>query len=152
MSKFRYRMQNILNIKQSLENQAKMQYSEAASNLRSEEEKLLMLRNKKASYEEEAARLLTDSLKIREINENNRAILFGEEEIKEQIKAVASAERALERARVKMTEAMRERKTQEKLKERAFEEFLLEVKAAEGKEIDELTSYTYGRRIEDEGK
>ena len=38
---------------------------------------------------------------------------------------------------------MVERKTQEKLREKAFEEFKQELAYAEGKEIDELVSYTY---------
>ena len=46
-----------------------------------------------------------------------------------------------------MTGFMQERKTHEKLKEKAFEQFLQEEKQRESKEIDELTSYTYGQRI-----
>ena len=34
----------------------------------------------------------------------------------------------------------------EKLKERAFEDFLRELSAQEAKEVDELTSYTYGQK------
>lgn len=34
----------------------------------------------------------------------------------------------------------------EKLKEKALDQFLQEEKAAEGKIVDELTSYTYGQR------
>ena len=39
-----------------------------------------------------------------------------------------------------------ERKTHEKLKEKAFQQFLMEEKKQESKEIDQLTSYTYGQR------
>ena len=39
-----------------------------------------------------------------------------------------------------------ERKTHETLKEKDFDAFLMEEKRQEGKEIDELTSYTYGQR------
>ena len=42
--------------------------------------------------------------------------------------------------------AMQESKTQEKLKEKAFEEFIHEENAREAKEVDELTSYTHGRK------
>ena len=57
-----------------------------------------------------------------------------------------SAERQLEEARLKLQNAMQESKTQEKLKEKAFEEFVHEENAREAKEIDELTSYTHGRK------
>lgn len=41
---------------------------------------------------------------------------------------------------------MKERKTYEKLKERAFEEFKLELNAAEQKEVDELVSFRHAAR------
>jgi flagellar FliJ protein len=43
---------------------------------------------------------------------------------------------------------MVERKAQEKLREKAFDEFKLEVAAQEGKEIDQLVSFTYHDRQE----
>lgn len=150
MSRFRYRMQNILNIKSSLESQAKMQYAAANAKLREEEEKLQALKDKRLSYETYARSLRQETLHIQEINETGRAILYVDEEIKQQEKEVSYARRGVEKAREKMTQAMQERKTQERLKEKAFEAFLLEEKAKESKEIDELTSYTYGQRISGE--
>ena len=44
-----------------------------------------------------------------------------------------------------------ERKTHEALRDKAFEQFLEEEKKNEGKEVDELTSYTYGQRARKEG-
>ena len=41
---------------------------------------------------------------------------------------------------------MQESKTQEKLREKAFEQFVKEENKRESKEIDELVSYTYGRK------
>lgn len=61
---------------------------------------------------------------------------------------VKKAEKAVEAAREKLTIVMQERKMHEKLKEHAFEEFLMQEKKQEGKEVDELTSYTYGQRIQ----
>ena len=52
----------------------------------------------------------------------------------------------VEQARAKLQEVMQDRKMHEKLKEKAFEQFMGEEKAAEGKAVDELTSYTYGQR------
>ncbi len=147
MAKFKYRMQNILNIKVSMERQARMQYAAANMKLREEEEKLESIRRKKADYEAEAKRLLSEKLDVREIMFNNQAILMTEEEIKAQIIQVHTAQLNVERAREKMTQIMQERKTHERLREKAFEQFLMEIKQQESKEIDELTSYTYGQRI-----
>ena len=69
-----------------------------------------------------------------------------DEYIREQEKRVQKAQELLERARVRLQEVMMERKTHEKLREKAFEEFLQEESRRESKEIDELTSYTYGQK------
>lgn len=147
MAKFKYRMQNILNIKLSMERQARMQYAAANMKLREEEEKLEAFRQRKADYEAEAKRLLAEKLDVREIMFNNQAIMMSEEDIKAQVIQVHTAQLNVERAREKMTQVMQERKTHELLKEKAFEQFLQELKQQESKEIDELTSYTYGQRI-----
>ena len=147
MAKFKYRMQNILNIKISMEEQAKLQYAQANRRLMEEEEKLELLRKKKEQYELHAKELLSENLNILDITENNRAIQMTGEEIKAQILQVKRAEEVAEKARQRMTGFMQERKTHEKLKEKAFEQFLQEEKQRESKEIDELTSYTYGQRI-----
>ena len=65
---------------------------------------------------------------------------------------VEMAERKLEEARERLTEVMMERKTHETLKEKAFQIFLMEEKRQESKEIDQLTSYTYGQRISEESR
>ena len=80
------------------------------------------------------------------IEENRTAIQRMEDYIAEQRLRVAAAEKNLEQARIRLTEVMMERKTHETLKEKAFDAFLMEEKRQEGKEIDELTSYTYGQR------
>jgi len=58
---------------------------------------------------------------------------------------IHAAERKVEQKKKVMVDLMKERKTHEILKERAFEQFLLDEKAEESKQIDQLTSYTYGR-------
>lgn len=151
MAKFRYRMQNVLNIKLSMERQAKQQYAEANAKLREEEEKLNVLLRRKFEYEQKARELLKDSLNVREISQNNEAIKRMEEFIIQQRRAVQTALKNVEKARQKMTEVMQERKTHERLREKAFDEFLVEEKQHESKEIDELVSYTYGQRLRETG-
>ena len=151
MAKFRYRMQNVLNIKLSMERQAKQQYAEANAKLREEEEKLNVLLRRKFEYEQKARELLKDSLNMREISQNNEAITRMEEFIIQQRRAVQTALKNVEKARQKMTEVMQERKTHERLREKAFDEFLVEEKQHESKEIDELVSYTYGQRLRETG-
>ncbi|MBQ8591444.1 MAG: flagellar export protein FliJ [Lachnospiraceae bacterium] len=148
MSKFIYRMQNVLNIKNKLEAQAKQEYSAARAALNEEEDKLERLYKRKADYEEEARTLMSSKLDVHKINENNAAIMTMQNFIALQQDEVRRAELMLERARQKLEEVMKERKAQEILRDNAFEQFLQEEKAQESKEIDELVSYQYGQKIQ----
>lgn len=146
MAKFQYRMQSILNIKLKMEEQAKMQFAQAQAKLNEEEAKLQALKDRKSVYEAELKRLLLEKLDLLKIEEMQNAVMRMEEFIVLQQREVDKASRALEREREKLTEVMVERKSHEKLKENAFEQFMQELNSAEGKEIDELTSYTYGQK------
>ncbi len=147
MARFRYSMQNILNIKLKLETQAKQEFSAAKAALDEEEERLQALVDRKCGYEQEAGKLLAGKLDLRKIEENKAAIRCMEDYIELQQFNVRKAEKKLEEATEKLKQVRIERKTHETLKDKAFEAFLMEEKRQESKEIDQLTSYTYGQRI-----
>ena len=146
MARFVYRMQSILNIKIQIENQAKMEFGQAQRRLLEEEERLEGLYNRKEFYLEEGRKLRMDSLKVLSLRDNEYAVARMEEYIEAQKEAVRNAELQVEEARQKLQEVMTERKAQERLREKAFEQFMQEENAREGKEVDELTSYTYGQK------
>ena len=150
MARFVYRMQNILNIKYKLEDQAKTEFMLANQVLREEEEKLQTLEIRKKGYEDAVRNLLQNQLQVDRIKENQEAIVRMEEFIRTQIIKVEEAARQVEIKAAKLTELMQEREAQEKLKEKAFEAFLQEEHAKESKEIDELVSFTYGRKQREE--
>ena len=150
MSKFIYRMQNILNIKYKLEEQAKTEFMLANQRLQEEEAKLQQLEQRKAGYEETVRQLLKKELQVDRIKENQEAIARMSEFIIEQMACVKEAQYQVDVAAAKLTELRKERKAQEKLKEKAFENFRQEENARESKEIDELVSFTYGRRQREE--
>ena len=145
MAKFVYRMQNILDIKIKLENQAKLAYSVANARLRDEQEKLQAIILRRAGYEGQARGLVKGDLDIQAIRECRRAIDVMKSMQRLQAMNVHAAERNVELARNELNAVMIERKSHEKLKERAFEEFKQELAHAEGREIDELVSYTHHR-------
>ena len=146
MARFRYSMQSILNIKLKMETQAKQEFSAARAALDEEVRRMAELVARKAMYEAESTRLLSGTLDVKKIEENKTAILCMEDYIVKQQGQIAIAERKLEKARQNLQEVMTERKTHETLRDKAFEEFLADEKKQEGKEVDELTSYTYGQR------
>lgn len=147
MSRFIYRMQNILEIKEKMEEQAKNEFAAANVRVMEEEELLQTFVDKRVRLEEAGKELLlADRLSILDIDENKKLVAHAREQIRAQTIQVRMAHKILEEKRQHMQAAMQERKTQEILKEKAFDEFLMEEKAAEGKEIDELTSYTHGQK------
>lgn len=146
MTKFRYRMQSILEIKKKLEEQAKNEFAAARAALNEEEDKLEQLKKRKEAYEDEGRALQENTLNIMDIIENKEALLRMDEFIADQRLNVKRAQDRMEGARLALQTAMQESKTQEKLREKAFEQFVKEENARESKEIDELVSYTYGRK------
>ena len=150
MAKFTYRMQGILNIQYQLEDQAKMELGRVQMRLMEEEEKLQELFDRKEAYLEEGRKMRSDTVHVDELRDNRNAVLIMDEMIGEQKEQVALAEKDVEAARLKLQGIMQERKMHEKLKEKAFEQFIYEENAAEGKAVDELTSYTYGQRGKEE--
>lgn len=145
MAKFVYRMQNILDIKNKLETQAKTAYAAAGQVLRQEEAKLAGLYQDITDYQERIRGCKEQTLNIQELKWCHEAIEIKKLQVEQQKAAVSKAERNLELARIRLNEVMVERKTHEKLKEKAFEEFKKELEDAEKKEIDELVSYTYNK-------
>lgn len=149
MARFRYRMQGILDIKLKMETQARQEFAQAKLLLDKEEEQLELLKERKRMYEEQAAGLLKGRLDVLEIVANNESILHTEEAIAEQEVQVQAARERMEEVREKLKNVMQERKVHETLKDKAFEEFQMEEKQQESKEIDELTSYIYGQKLLD---
>ncbi len=146
MAKFKYRMQNILDIKQKLEEAAKMEFAEANARVLEEEEKLSVLHGRRRTYEAEGKQLRKQQMHVPDIQHNIQALDVLRDMIKEQMKEVERAKRFQEEKRLALQNAMQERKTQEKLYENAFAEFMQEENAREGREVDELTSYKYGAK------
>jgi flagellar FliJ protein len=143
-------MENILNIKYKMEEQAKQEYMTVRMRLNEAEEELHNLENRKAGYFELYRQLVSEKLKLLEIEQCKEAIILMDDYIAAQKQVIRSIETELEAAVNKMNIAMQERKIHEKLKENQFEVFLQELNQEEMKEIDQLVSYQYNDTSEKE--
>ena len=143
MAKFKYRMQNILDIKMKLESQAKIAYSVANQKYLEEQKKLQEILVRRAGYEKALKESMMGVIDVRKVTHAREDVNTMKTLMRRQMTEVHKAERALEEARKALNEVIKERKTHEKLKEKAFEQFKEELKAEESKEIDQLVSYTY---------
>ena len=145
MARFIFPLQNILNMKEKLEEQAKNEYSQANMRLHEAEDEEERLRQREADAEEDLKNILAESLDVMEIKKKEDAVEILKVYVKEQHLVVIQRARDVEIAREKLNDAMKERKTFEKLREHAFEDFVKEQNLAEQKEVDELVSYRHGR-------
>ncbi len=149
MAKFVYRMQNILNIKYKLENQAKSEYAMANGILNQEQLKLEAIYDDINKCEEKIRELNSGEFNILEMRKCGEAVEYKKNQAELQKIVIERAQKRVERAREKLKEVMIERKTHEKLKEKAYDEFLEELSAQEDKEIDELVSFQFANRDEE---
>ena len=143
-------MKNILELKEKLEEQEKNNFASRRAALTEEEDKMDAVLAKRDAIVEEGKALRLTTIDINKIRENQRAREYVEEAVKQQRVKVRIAEKNLDAARVKMQAAMQDRKIHEKMREKAFERFVEEQNAEEVKEIDQLTSYVYGTKEEDD--
>lgn len=150
MARFIYQMQNILDIKYKLEEQAKQNYMSVKARLNEALDYMEQLQKRHADYMSQYTMLVSSNLDIVEIENCKNAILVMETYMNEQQLVINKIEMELEQAASEMNEAMKERKIHEKLRENQFEIFKQELNQEEMKEIDELVSYQYnGSNSED---
>ena len=143
MSKFKYRMQNILDIKRKLESQARVAFSQANLRYSQEQDKLQKLILERVKYEDELKELLLGNLDVIAVQRARENVNTMKNMVRRQMMEVHKAQMTLEAARKELGVVIQERKTQEILRDKEFEEFKKELLRQESKEIDELVSYTY---------
>lgn len=146
MAKFVFPMQNILNMKEKLEEQEKNNYSQANTRWQEALAKLHKLEERLSAEKVKLQKEMSSSLNVMKIRQREEGIEVIRMYVRQQVLEVKQCEKDVEIARERLNEAMKERKTFEKLREKAFETFRQEENKREQKEVDELVSYRYGVR------
>jgi flagellar FliJ protein len=147
---FRYSMQNVLDVKIKLEDQARTAFSQAQMRVNEANEVLEGIRMRLGGYEELKRQLMLERLDVLKLNQCENAITSLKYQEQQQMKKIAALNAVLDNARRNLNQAMIDRKTHEKLKENEFEEFKIELNNQEKKEIDELVSFTHNRAGEED--
>lgn len=146
MSRFRFSMENILTIKEKLEEQAKNEYAQANARLLREQDQLNILDRRCEGARQDLRKKLQETLSMKEIRRKEEAVEVLKFYVMQQQLVVLRCEKEVEVAREKLSEAMKERKIFEKLREKAYEKFVQEESKKEQREVDELMSYKHGVR------
>ena len=144
MARFIFSMQNILNMKEKLEEQAKNNFAQANRSLQEALFQQKQCENRLEAGKQALKEAMLENLKVGQIRRKEDDVEIFRMYLRQQILVVKQKEKEVEVARQHLNEAMKERKTFEKLKEKAFEKFVAEENQKELKEVDELVSYRYG--------
>lgn len=144
MARFIFSMQNILNMKEKLEDQAKNDFAHANLRLQEAIAEREALEQRLDAEKQKLQQDISAALDIGRIRQRENAVEIFRMYVRQQTLVVLQREKEVEVAREHLNEAMKERKTFEKLREKAFDAFLEEEKQREQKEVDELVSYRYG--------
>ncbi|NLK20759.1 MAG: flagellar export protein FliJ [Epulopiscium sp.] len=152
MGRFQFRLDNILNIREKLEDKKKQEYGEASTSFQNEKEIKHQLINKTDNIFCGMRDMLENKITPREVLYYNQYIGFLKERIIEQNKKVEDAARHMENKRCELLEVVKQRKMLESLKEKQKAAFLEEVNKSEQKIIDEIISFKSQNRLRDRGK
>lgn len=146
MSKFVFRLQSFLNIKEKLEEQKKTEYGKAVVKL---EEAKLVLQNIFDTKKNTIICMqnsINTSINSNELQNFNTYLSFLDKEVVRQNEVIELEQKNVENARLQLVEAMKQRKMIETLKEKEKEEFFKEELKKEQKMIDELVSFKYNNQ------
>ncbi len=146
MKGFKFRLDSLLNVKEKLEQQAKIAYGEEVSKLNNEKKKLDDLYINKEENTQKQRESFTGVIDIFSFEQYRNYATKLDEMILNQIQAIKVQEIKTEEAREKLAEIVKERKALEKLKEKELEQYKKDVQLAEDKLVDELVTYKFGTR------
>lgn len=145
--KFKFKLENILKLKQKKEDEEKEKLAQLFRKLEEEEEKLRKLQKEKAdavAYIKKKKSL--GSLDIDELKMYQLHLEALEEKIENQKFYVEQAKKEVEKQRQVLIEATQERKTYDKLKEKQKTEFDKAAELEERKFIDEIATMRHARK------
>jgi len=146
MPKFKFRLQGYLGLKEKMEDQRKLEYGQAMTELERERDKLRTLEIQRADTLSSFREGINSDVKPLVAGFHNSFLTWLKEAISRQIENVKKAEAEAERRRVILAEAMKERKMLETLKEKHYENFVREQNIEEQKIVDEIVSFRHGKR------
>lgn len=143
MSKFVFRLDNILRLKEKVEEQEKINFGNAQAVLNEAIDLYEELLERKDGAEDNLRAMLNNSASVLDIRQAENGVSIIKMYCRTQLMKVRQEEKNVEEARIKLEDAMTQRKIYEKLKENEFERYKQEMQKKEGLEIDELVSYKY---------
>ncbi len=146
MAKFVFPLNSILNIKEKLEDQKRLEFGRAVSRFEQEKQKKILLIKEKEYYISFFRSSIEKGINPNELLNCNDYIEIIKQKIVMQQKAIEKAEQYVNETRQELVEASKQKKMYAILKENKLGEFLKEEKITEQKLVDEIVSYKFNNR------
>jgi flagellar FliJ protein len=150
MKPFVFRWQRMLQLVGGFERDRRNALAAAVGNLNRAEAELASMRASLEELKSKRHKLLERGVDIREIQDNYYGEVGFDLRIELQQKNIEQLEEIADKRRDELTERMRERKTYQKLRGRAFDEYTVEAKREENREVDDIASIAFRRASADE--
>lgn len=147
MAKFAFKLQSILNLKEKVEEQKKIELGNATTYLMQQETTLKKYQISLGDLTRQLYETSGRYVNAKELVRLNHAIKYYEDEIKKQKDMVFKAKEKVEEKREALNKALIEKKTFEKLKEFELEKYLQEEQLINNKQLDEVISYSQAKQI-----
>ena len=142
-TKFKFQMQGILNLKESIAEQKEQEFGKAMQILANEKTKLELLYQDKENTVQELRGATGRKINPFDFQTLNNYIEYLKIKIISQKEVIIKAQQFVEIKRVELIEATKEKKMLDKLKETKLEEHKEEEKQAEQKTVDEIVSFKH---------
>lgn len=143
MRRFSFKLQRLLNIKNSLEELRKNEFRAANQKLAEEIDNEKKIGENINSYQKMFADLTKKKVSPIYLYNHSRYQSFLITDLERQRDEVKKCRDVLEKQREKLNRAIKERKTFETLKDKKFEDYKFEFEKEEQKELDESTSQLF---------
>ena len=147
MKKFRFRLQKVMEYKEEIEKQRKLELSKSKQRVYDEEEKLKQLRRRDSACRKQIQEKgMAERIDPREMDLYYQYLKVLEAQMKHQNGCILGAKEVMEEKRQILLEATKERKILEKLKEKKHVEYSSDMARRERFVLDDLSSTAFARR------
>ncbi len=149
MKGFKFKLQTLLDVKEKIEEQKKVELGKANQKLDIEKNKLETFIQNKQNAIIQQRKMASNMVNVKLYTEYGHYIKKLDISIEQQRKQVQIEEKNVEKAKENLIAIIKERKAYEKLREKKLEEFRRDLLSKEQKSADEIVTYKHSKKLEE---
>ncbi|HHX59582.1 MAG TPA: flagellar export protein FliJ [Epulopiscium sp.] len=143
MANFKYELENVLNVREKLQNIKQKEYADALELLKKEKQIKKQINHSLNNSRHAFKSSISDYIDPKKIKSQQNYHMLLEDQYQIATEKVEIAKGKTEKQRIELLNAMKNKKTLEILKEKRFEQFIEQEKKDEQQVVDEIVSFAY---------